>query len=57
MLAKIWQLMNPQGLQHFEMPVFLMTMLMLTRAQQGVTLPDIIPVELRQSSEPIPQFN
>lgn len=50
-LAKIWNLVNPQSSSQFSKQQFFMTLQLLSKVQQGVPVPQVLPQELVLSSQ------
>ena len=50
--AQIWELVNPNGDELFTKEMFMMTMHLIAQAKKGVSLPQNIPQELKDSTDP-----
>jgi len=48
----IWELSNPNGDETFTKPMFLIAMQLMKKAKEGVAMPNELPPELKQRSQP-----
>lgn len=44
---QVWELANPDGLEEFTKPMFMVTMQLMKKFTEGVPLPKELPLELK----------